>query len=125
MAGMAEKDERGRAGEQVAADYLERRGYTILARNWRAPDGEIDLVATDGADLVVVEVKTRRSDGYGHPLEAVDERKRRRLWRLGVAWAAAHPDLARGLRLRLDAIGIVGEDAASGTLEHLTGLELA
>ncbi|MEZ3161278.1 YraN family protein [Microbacterium sp. BWT-B31] len=119
---MADKDILGRAGEDRAARHLESRGYTVLERNWRTREGEIDLVALDDRALVVVEVKTRRSDGFGDPLEAVDERKRRRLWRLAMAWIAAHPDLAQGRRLRLDAIGLTGPDPATARLEHLEDL---
>lgn len=117
--GMAAKDDLGRAGEERAARYLLARGYEILDRNWRCPQGEIDIVAAEGNRLVVAEVKTRRSDRFGHPLEAVDRRKAQRLWRLAMAWIQAHPELARGRRLRLDAIAIVGADPATAALEHV------
>ncbi len=116
---MADKDVLGRAGEDRAARHLESLGYSVLDRNWRCRDGEIDIVVARDGELVVVEVKTRRSDGYGHPLEAVDERKRRRLWRLAVAWIAAHPTETYGRRLRIDAIGLTGADPGTATLEHL------
>jgi len=116
---MAEKDDRGRAGEDRAARYLEAQGYRLLARNWRCATGELDIVATRGRDLVVVEVKTRRTDWFGHPFEAVHARKRDRLWRLSCAWVLAHPEQARGRRLRLDVIGITGEDPGTAVLEHL------
>ena len=116
---MAAKDELGRAGEERAVAHLTGAGYDILDRNWRCPQGEIDVVARIGEHLAIVEVKTRRSDSFGHPFEAVDARKRRRLWRLGCAWVAAHPSHARGLEMRIDAIGIVGPDPAAATLEHL------
>lgn len=73
----------GRAGEDLAARHLERAGYRVLARNWRCPHGEIDIVArqrVDGRDeLVICEVKTRRSERHGRPCEAVDVRRRSRL----------------------------------------------
>ena len=119
---MAHKDVLGRAGEERAARYLQSRGYTVLDRNWRIREGELDLVAASGADLVVVEVKTRRGEGFGHPLEAIDRRKQSRLWRLAMAWIAAHPDEAQGRRLRIDAIAIVGPDPSSARLEHLEDL---
>lgn len=119
---MAAKDVLGRAGEDRAAHYLERCGYTVLDRNWRIRDGEIDLVVARPGELVVVEVKTRRGDGFGHPFEAVDQRKQHRLWRLAVAWIGAHPEQAQGRRLRLDAVAITGPDPATGTLEHLQDL---
>jgi putative endonuclease len=119
---MAAKDVLGRAGEDRAAQHFESCGYEVLERNWRVRDGEIDLVVARSGELVVVEVKTRRSEGFGHPFEAIDARKQRRLWRLAVAWIAAHPDAAQGRRLRFDAVSIIGPDPATGVLEHLEDL---
>ena len=116
---MAAKDDLGRAGEDRAVSYLTGDGYRIIARNWRCTQGEIDIVAERDDTLVVVEVKTRRSEDFGHPFEAIDKRKATRLWRLAMAWLAAHPDLARGKRLRVDAIGLTGGDPATARLEHL------
>lgn len=119
---MAAKDERGRAGEERAARHLTSLGYDILDRNWRCPQGEIDIVAASRDSLVVAEVKTRRTEWFGHPFEAVDARKRQRLWRLACAWVASHPEQVRGRVLRLDVIGITGEDPATAVLEHLEDL---
>lgn len=119
---MAAKDVLGRAGEDRAARHLTAQGYEILDRNWRCPQGEIDIVARRGDVLAVVEVKTRRSAAFGHPFEAIDSRKRRRLWQLAQAWIQANPVLARGRMLRLDAIGIIGADPSAGALEHLVDL---
>ncbi|WP_405375830.1 MULTISPECIES: YraN family protein [unclassified Microbacterium] len=119
---MAAKDDLGRAGERRAEAYLRSSGYDVLDRNWRCPEGEIDLVAVRGGDLVIVEVKTRRSTGYGHPFSAVDARKRDRLWRLAGAWSRAHPERARGRRLRLDVIGVTGGEPATALVEHLEDL---
>ncbi|GAA3945571.1 YraN family protein [Microbacterium soli] len=119
---MAAKDELGRAGEERAARYLRMRGYVVLDRNWRCDQGEIDIVAAHGDRLCVVEVKTRTSERYGHPFEAIDDRKRRRLWRLAFAWAGAHPDEAKRRRIRLEAIGLIGADAETARLEHLVDL---
>lgn len=119
---MAAKDDLGRAGEDRAVRHLTGRGYRILDRNWRCPQGEIDIVATVDGMLCVVEVKTRRSAAFGHPFEAVDARKRRRLWQLAHAWIGAHPESARSREVRLEAIGIIGPDPAVGDLEHLQDL---
>lgn len=92
---MADKDVLGRAGEDRAARYLVDAGYRLIERNWRSAQGELDIVAARGVEIVVVEVKTRRGDGFGHPLEAIDARKRARLWKLAMAWASAHPEWSR------------------------------
>ncbi len=119
---MAAKDELGRDGEQRAADYLSAQGYVVLERNWRCASGEIDIVARSGDEIVVVEVKARTSEAFGHPLEAVDERKRRRLWRLAALWCLAHPDAARGRSIRLDAVAVLGGVDAPRRIEHLRDL---
>ena len=69
-------------------------------------------------------MKTRRGDAFGHPFEAIDARKRVRLWRLAAAWMAANPALLQGRRLRIDAIGLTGPDPATATLEHLVDVEV-
>jgi putative endonuclease len=71
--------ELGRAGEQAAAQHLRSRGYEVVGAGFVARRGEIDLVCRRGQEIVLVEVKTRSSDAFGTPLQAVDSRKRRRL----------------------------------------------
>lgn len=119
---MAAKDDFGRAGEERAAQHLVARGYRVIDRNWRCAQGEIDIVAEHGSHLAVIEVKTRRSVAFGHPFEAIDARKRRRLWRLAHAWIAAHPEIARGREVRLEAIGLIGADPNSAEVEHLVDI---
>lgn len=119
---MAAKDVLGKAGEDRAARYLESLGYAVLDRNWRTDEGELDLVVASATDLVIVEVKTRSSDRFGHPFEAIGEQKRRRLWRLAMAWIVAHPAVAQGRRLRIDAVGLIGADPRTAALEHLRGV---
>lgn len=122
---MAQKDVLGRAGEDRAARHLTSIGWVVVDRNWRCAQGEIDIVGLDGPVVVAVEVKTRRGLGYGHPFEAITERKLARLNRLVRAWALEHPDAARGRALRVDGVSIVGADPSSGFLEHLRDLRLA
>lgn len=112
------KDDLGRRGERAAAAHLEGLGYRILDRNWRCPIGELDLVAVDGRELVVVEVKTRTSRAFGDPLEAVDDRKLARLCVLAGAWRRAHPGV-RTRGTRIDLIGVVIPRHAEPTLDHL------
>ena len=80
----------GRWGENFAAEYLAAAGYVILARNWRCRGGEIDLVARDGDDVVFVEVKTRRGQGYGAPEEALTPHKAQKLLQLGRQYVSDH-----------------------------------
>lgn len=80
----------GQRGEAVAARYLRHRGCKILARGDRFGPGELDLVALDRDTIVFVEVKTRQSHDAGHPAEAVDELKQRRLTRLAVTFLKRH-----------------------------------
>lgn len=88
---MAAKDDLGRRGEDLAAQFLVDAGYTVIDRNWRCPRGEIDLVARDGEDTVFVEVKTRSSTAFGHPFEAITAQKLARIRGLAIAWCEAHP----------------------------------
>lgn len=80
----------GAHGEELAARWYVARGYRVLDRNWRCAEGELDLVCRRGDILVVCEVKARRSDAYGSPLEAVTAAKRRRVRRLAARWLRAH-----------------------------------
>jgi len=114
---MASKDALGRRGEGIAARHLERSGLTILERNWRCTQGEIDLIAQDGDEVVFVEVKTRSSVAYGHPLEAITPVKLARLRRLAGAWCAAHPGVAP--RIRIDAVGVIAPRQGEVVIEHL------
>jgi putative endonuclease len=96
----------GRRGEQVAARYLKRCGYVILAQNYRAAGAEIDLVALDESTLVFVEVKFRVGSNFGTPVEAVDLEKRERIRRAARAFAEwrAVPDLPA----RFDVVALSG-----------------
>ena len=108
----------GRAGERLAAEHLERLGYAIVARNHRTRHGEIDLVAADRDALVFVEVKTRR--GRGHPWDALGERKRRQVRRMGLAFLSEVDDRPKRSRVRFDAIGVTFDAAGRlAALEHL------
>lgn len=119
--GMKAKDQLGRAGEELAAEYLSAAGYDVLERNWRCPQGEIDLVARDGNTLVITEVKTRSSLDYGHPFEAVTAAKLSRLYLLAAAWIREHP--AECSRWRVDAVSVLLPGAEQEpVIEHLKGI---
>lgn len=76
------RSETARRGEDAAAAYLERIGLTVVERNWRCSAGEIDVIALDGETVVIVEVKTRKSESAGTPEEAVSRTKQTRLRRV-------------------------------------------
>jgi putative endonuclease len=107
----------GREGEDVAAEYLKRKGFTILDRNWRCTDGELDIVAVDPRHVfVAVEVKTRSGTRFGTPLEAVGRKKLRKLRRLTVIWLNAHG--IRYDRIRIDVVGIVRDEQGGCVVQH-------
>jgi putative endonuclease len=96
----------GDRGEERAARWYRQQGYTVVARNWRDRSGEIDLVCTRAGVLVVCEVKTRRTDRLGAPVEAVTVSKQRRLRRLAAAYLRASPG---GFdEIRFDVVSILG-----------------
>lgn len=114
---MAAKDALGRRGEEIAARYLASRGLAIVERNWRCPQGEIDVIARDGGELVFVEVKTRSSVEFGHPLESITPVKLARLRRLAAAWCDAHPGGYD--TIRIDAIAVIAPRVGDVEVEHL------
>jgi putative endonuclease len=98
---------RGAAGEVAAAAWYLARGYTVLARNWRCREGELDLVLCRGREVVVCEVKARGSTRFGTPAEAVTRTKQLRIRRLAARWLReAAPFPARSVRF--DVASVLG-----------------
>jgi putative endonuclease len=113
----------GSAGEQLAAEHLERLGYRILERNFRTRWGELDIVAFDGRTLAFCEVKSRRAGGRaGPPLEAVSAAKQAQVRRMAGRWLVERRERPYADVLRFDAIGLTF-DAAHRliSLEHVEG----
>ena len=117
---MRAKDILGRLGEEAAADHVSGLGWTIIDRNWRCAEGELDIVAKDGPDIVVCEVKTRSSTDFGTPAEAVTAAKATRLRRLADRWLAAHG--VRHAAVRIDIIGLVGNGGGRFSVDHHRGV---
>lgn len=121
---MRVKDAVGRYGEQVAAAHLEAAGMVILDRNWRCREGEIDLVAQDGSEIVFVEVKTRSSTAFGAPAEAVDRAKSARIRQLALRWLLARREAhgpANWSALRFDVVAVIRTSGAGPDVSHLRG----
>ncbi len=97
----------GRAAEEAAARFLERQGCRILAANFRAKGGELDLVVLDGAVLAIVEVRYRASDRYGGAAASITHPKRARIVRAARVLLASNPPLAK-LRARFDVVEVSG-----------------
>lgn len=112
---MAEHNDFGKLGEKLAADYLTQKGYRIVATNWHHGHEEIDIVAYDGDELVVVEVKTRQSRNYGDPEIAVSKSKQRSIIRVAEAYIIEN-DL--NVQTRFDVISIVANQYEQ-TIEHI------
>ncbi|MGQ9887047.1 MAG: YraN family protein [Aggregatilineales bacterium] len=114
---VSRRTELGRLGEQIAAQYLMQRGYTLLASNWRCKNGEIDLVAQRDSGIVFVEVRTRRAASVDPAFESITPRKRERLL------AAIHAYLAEtGLEnenWRVDIIAVAIRHSRPPVVEHL------
>ena len=113
---MIEPHELGKIGEDLAVEYLQDKGYQILERNWRSGHKEIDIIAlSDDGVLIIVEVKTRKSDDFGEPDIAVGITKQRML-----IWAADAYVRYKNLDVdvRFDIISIVISDAEP-EIEHI------
>jgi putative endonuclease len=106
----------GAYGERLASQYLSDQGLVILARNWRCADGEIDLVLADGEDVVFCEVKTRRSNAFGSPAEAIGPIKVQRLRRLAARWLAEARMGARDVRF--DVVEVRPQRRGAALIEH-------
>lgn len=110
--------ELGRKGEEIAVDYLVKQGYKILARNWFYDRKEIDIIAQQGDEIVIVEVKTREGDYFEEPWEAVSTNKIRNLVAVADAWL-----IQKGIdrETRFDVISIIFSDDINFELTHFPG----
>lgn len=120
---MRAKDAIGRYGERVAARHLAQSGLTIIARNWRCSDGELDIVAAEGPVLVFCEVKTRSTTAFGDPAEAVMGAKAVRLRRVALRWLAEARGEARYWpELRFDVVTVLCQPRGAAQVAHVRGV---
>lgn len=112
---MIDPHQLGKLGEELAAEYILKKGYQILERNWRSGHKEVDIIALQDDVLVVVEVKTRKTDDYGDPEIAVGRDKQRMLIRAADAYVRFKN---LDVDVRFDIISIVISDGEP-EIEHL------
>jgi putative endonuclease len=118
--GTAARGALGRFGEQAAVDHLVAAGLTVLARNWRCRDGEVDIIAVEGDVLVMCEVKTRRGVEFGTPLDAVTPTKAARLRRLASQWLSQPTTTPRHYaEVRFDVVSVLRPRTGPTTVTHL------
>lgn len=94
----------GQKGEKIARLFLEKQGYKIITGNYKTKSGEIDLIAMDGETLVFVEVKTRSSDQYGSPLEALTFHKCRQISKVALEYLLKNSDVNHAARFDVVAV---------------------
>lgn len=100
----------GARGERLAAQWYRANGYEVVARNWTCEIGEVDLIVRRGDEVAIVEVKTRVSDRFGLPAEAVGIAKQRKLRALASAWLSTTSEYFD--EIRFDVVSIIGNDVS-------------
>ena len=115
---MAQSAELGDKGEEIAVAYLIREGYKILERNWHYGHKEVDIIAKQGEEIVIVEVKTREGDYFEEPWEAVSIQKTRYIVEVADAWLIMKQI---DLETRFDVISIIFTDDVTYELTHFPG----
>ena len=103
----------GRRGEDVAVDYLQSQGYTILDRNYSCRIGEVDVIAWDGEFVVFVEVKARADTNFGLPRQAVNWHKQQTIVKVAQYWL--YKNKRTGIPVRFDVVEIL-----AGKVTHIT-----
>ena len=118
---MATHNDTGKWGEDLAVAYLEKKGYTIVERDWKSGRKDIDIIALDDDVVVFVEVKTRHNRLYGEPEDAIDYRKLQNLQQ-----AISHYVKFRHIRqdIRFDIISIVGTIGSEPDIQHIQDVAL-
>lgn len=106
----------GDRGEELAAAYLETKGYTILEKNYFFQRAEVDLVAWEDSCIVFVEVKYRSSTTFGHPDESVGQKKMANIYRAAEAWI--YERKMEGSPVRFDVISIVQKGEQAPDIRH-------
>jgi len=106
----------GSKGEDLAVKFLKKRGYKIIAKNYKTPIGEIDIIAEDGSILVFIEVKTRSDNSFGYPFEAVNHRKRQKLKNIALLYLKRQ---GKEASVRFDVLSIFLSNNRTKEIEHI------
>ena len=113
--GMAQHNILGRQGEDLAADFLQKKGYSIIVRNWKLNDLEVDIIAKDGEEVVFVEVKTRDENFLYSPESAVNRRKQSNIINAARFYIAR---FKRTEEARLDVITVLHKNGVITDVKH-------
>ena len=115
---------RGETGELLAARHLKRQGYKILETNYRCSIGEIDIIAKDKGVFAFVEVKTRASGSYGHPKEAVNLQKQRKISMVALEYLKKNRKIKE--KARFDVVAVFAAEPGKEKIEIIkNAFELA
>jgi putative endonuclease len=114
----SKRKEVGAIGEKLAADFLKKRGYKIIQRNFRCREGEIDIIAQKDECLVFVEVRTKKNTAFGTPEESVTLSKREKLISLANAYIQAYNKPPQSWRIDVVAVELTPDNRVS-RLEHI------
>jgi putative endonuclease len=107
----------GQRGEQLAAAHLQVRGYRIIGANWRCKQGEIDIIAHDGASFIFVEVRTRHAESTSEAFESINTRKQQRMRAAVYAYLAA--EKLESAAWRIDVIAVALPRSGHPIIEHV------
>ena len=118
---MAAHNELGKWGEEIAAAFVEKKGYEIIQRDWKSGHHDLDIIAKDEDTLVIIEVKTRRNRLFGNPEEAIDYKKRLSLLSAINHFVKSHHINAP---VRFDIISIVGMIGSTPEIDHIKDVTL-
>ncbi|MDR1493097.1 MAG: YraN family protein [Planctomycetaceae bacterium] len=117
---LSEKDKLGKDGENRVVQFLKNEGYKIIDRNVRFSIGEIDIIAKIQKTLIFVEVKTRRTAAYAHPVEAVNAKKRQKIRQMGFRYFHTKKYKHRGFTIRFDVVTLIWRENEEPVIEHFT-----
>ena len=112
------KDELGKDGEKRAEEFLKAKGYKIIARNVRFSVGEIDLIAQVEKTIIFIEVKTRKSAEYCHPMEVVNKKKRQKIKRMAMQYYRDKKYASKGFAIRFDIVTLIWPEGEQPKIEH-------